>query len=323
MATQRSHRLSRRSSGETTACERPDSRANFAGEFEANFNEELHKGLLQVETESASIILPTATSPGFGSESMLVRGLQVPTKSKRVSSGFKYPDVLEKSGVSKESWATFTSEIKQHANMDASQWLTVLGKSALALGVGNLMIGFFGVIPAVIVGQKLRKKQEKQNFKAADQSGALADCVKRWNETYFLPRMLVVRVDIPGEASDMAAMDISTSKSFQQGTGQSSSYNADVSGNARYSDAQIEETRARMKAARRGRIVIIPANASDAPGSSGAQESSPGAANSVEGGADAATEEGMEQSEAVTMFGLDVTPRHQLANDSDKLQSGL
>ncbi|MCJ1243383.1 hypothetical protein MMC30_000580 [Trapelia coarctata] len=317
MAPPRSHRLSRRSSGETTACERPDSRTNFVDEFEAKVNDELHKGLLQADTESASVILPTATSPGFGSESVLVRGLQVPTKSKRLSSGFKYPDVLEISGVSKESWATFTSEVKQHANMDASQWLTVLGKSALALGVGNLMIGFFGVIPAVIVGQKLRKKQEKANFKAADQSGVLADCVKRWNDTYFLPRKLVVRVDIPGEASDMAAMDVSTSKSFQQGIGQSSFYNPDISGNARYSDAQVEETRARIKAARRGRIVIIPANASDVPELSGSRESSPSATNSLDGVVEVAEEEGMAQNEAVTMFGHVTTLRHQSAADSD------
>ena len=301
MATPSSHRLSRRSSGETTACERPYSRPNFAEDFEVKVNEELHKGLLQTHSQSMSVILPTATSPGFGIESVLVRGLQVPTRSKRVSSGFKYPDVLEKSGVSKESWATFTSEVKQHANMDASQWLTVLGKSALALGVGNLMIGFFGVIPAVIVGQKLRQKQEKQNLRAADQSGALADCVKRWNETYFLPNKLVVRVDIPGEASDMAAMDISTSKLFQQSTGQSSSYHPVVSGNTRYSDAQVEETRARLKAARRGRIVIIPANVSGAPGLSGSQESSLGASNSLEEDAETA-EEGTAHDEVVTIF---------------------
>jgi len=305
MASPASHRLSRRSSGETTACERPDSRSKFAVEFEAKLNEDLHQGLLVADPESESLILPTATSPGFGSESILVRGLQVPTKSKRVSSGFKYPDVLETAGVSKGSWAVFTTEIKQYANMDSSQWLTVIGKSALTLGVGNLMIGFFGIIPAVIVGHKLRKKQEKKNFKAAGQSGALADCVKRWNETYFLPRKLVVRVDIPGEASDMAAMDISTSKSFQQRTGQSSFHNTDVSGSARYSDAQTWETRARIKAARRGRIVIIPA---------GPEESSQGAASSLDGGADMA---GEEDDEAVTMFRLIIAPRPQSAKESD------
>lgn len=304
MATPASHRLSRRSSGEATACERPDSRSKFADEFEARLNEysHEHEGLLEAYTESESIILPTATSPGFGSEAILVRGLQVPTKSKRVSSGFKYPDVLETAGVSKESWAAFTTEIKQHAKMDSSQWLTVLGKSALTLGVGNLMIGFFGIIPAVIVGHKLRKKHEKKNFQAAGQSGVLADCVKRWNETYFLPRKLVVRVDIPGDASDMAAMDISTSKSFQQRARQSSFQNTDISGSARYSDAQIEESRARMKAARRGRIVIIPA---------GPEESSPGAASSFGKGA------WEEDDEAVTMFGLVMAPEPQLAKESD------
>lgn len=305
MATPASHRLSRRSSGEATACERPDSRSKFADAFEARFNDDMHEGLLEAYTESESIILPTATSPGFGSEAILVRGLQVPTKSKRVSSGFKYPDVLEIAGVSKESWAAITTEIKQHAKMDSSQWLTVLGKSALTLGVGNLMIGFFGIIPAVIVGHKLRKKHEKKNFQAAGQSGVLADCVKRWNETYFLPRKLVVRVDIPGDASDMAAMDISTSKSFQQRARQSSFHNADISGSARYSDAQIQETRARMKAARRGRIVIIPA---------GPEESSPGATSSFGKGADMAWEE---DDEAVTMFGLVMAPEPQSAKESD------
>ena len=307
MATSKSQWLSRRSSGETTACERQDTE-KFADKFEAKLNEEMHKGV--VETES--VILPTGNSLGFGVESVLVRGLQIPTKSKRVSSGFKYPDVLEKADVSKESWAAFTSEITQYANMDASQWLTVLGKSALTLGVGNLMIGFLGVIPAVIVGQKLRKKHEKQNFRAADQSGALADCVKKWNETYFLPRKLVVRVDIPGEASDMGSMDISTSKSFQHSIGQSSSDSTDISGTAKYSDAQIEETRARLKAARRGRVVIIPMTASNVSGLSGSRESSPGEASCLDRGVrgvDMVKDEDPSHEEAVTMLGLVTTPR--------------
>lgn len=305
MATPASHRLSRQSSGETIAYEWPDSRSKFAVEFEAKLNEELQEGPLEADTESESVILPTATSPGFGSESILIRGLQVPTKSKRVSSGFKYPDVLETAGVSRESWAVFTNEIKQYANMDSSQWLTVLGKSALTLGVGNLMIGFFGIIPAVIVGHKLRKKQEKTNFKAAYQNGALADCVKRWNESYFLPRKLVVRVDIPGEASDMAAMDISTSKSFQRRTSQPFLHNPDISGSARYSDAQIGEIRARIKAARRGRIVIIP---------TGPKEPSVAAANSFDEDADLAKEG---EDESITMFGLVLASGPQSTKESD------
>ena len=228
---------------------------DFSNQYETRLNAELQHNF---SSDSDSIVAPTPDSPGYARESALLRGLQVPAKSSHVSSGFKYPPILARADVSKESWSAFTQELSQHANMTPSQWLTTIGGALGALAVGNMMIGFLGVIPSVVVGHKMRKHREGLNLKAAVQSGALMTCVKRWNEDYFKSKGLVVRVDIPGEVSDKEVMDIMTSKLFQHQSNQD-----DPSIRRRHSDQkqlkyQKKEARMRMKAALKGRIVIIP-----------------------------------------------------------------
>ena len=247
------------------------SQSDFTKDFEVKVNQEMgYSGTPDTET---LIIPPTATSPGYAEESVLVRGLQVPAKSSYVTSGFKYPSVLARAGVTKQSWTSFTNEIKHHADLSATQWMTTIGGAMGALVVGNMMVGFFGLVPSAIVGHKMRKKREHLNFIEASRSGALMQCVQRWNEVYFKPRRLVVRVDVPGESEDMASMDVSTSKEFQQRAASVNVASSAASGGGRsvnsgYSDEQVEEGRIRMKAARRGRIVIIPLDARNSRSSS-------------------------------------------------------
>ena len=158
----------------------------------------------------------------------------MPSRSSYVSSGFKYPTVLQRAGVSEESWSAFTLEIQQHAKLTASQWLTTIGGAAGTLALGSMMIGFFSVGGAAVVGHKMRRKREKQNLRAAEESGALLQCVRKWNEDYFMPRKLIVRIDIPGNAEDLDTMDVTDGGS------------------------SVRDGKARSKAGRRGRIVIIP-----------------------------------------------------------------
>lgn len=194
--------------------------------------------------ESSLLIPPSDDLPGYAQEAILLRGLQVPSKSFYVSSGFEYPRVLQRAGVSEESWSAFTLEIQQHAKLTSSQWLTTIGGATGTLALGSMMVGFFGVGGAAVIGHKMRRKHEKQNLRAAKESGALPQCVKRWNEDYFMPRRLIVRVDIPGDAEDLDTMDVAEGGST------------------------VRDGKARSKAGRRGRIVIIPTDSTMTPRSS-------------------------------------------------------
>ena len=102
------------------------------------------------------IVQPTEYLPGYAGESVLLRGLQVPSKSGYVSSGFKYPKILNRAGVSEDSWAEFTNEIKQLAKMSANQWLTTIGGALGTWAVGSMVIGFLTFVPAAIIGHKMR-----------------------------------------------------------------------------------------------------------------------------------------------------------------------
>ena len=228
--------------------------------YEVKEKTELLNYAAAMGSDAESIILPTAESPGYATESVLLRGLQVPTKHSNVASGFKYPMVLRNTGVTKQSWSAFTREIKHCSRMSKSQWFTTVGVSAGTAVFGSMMIGFVSVIPAAAIAHKMRRNREELNFITAELSGALDNCVKRWNDNYFKAKGLVVRVDIPGDCADLNDMDVATSKLFQRRLveGRYPSLTDKAQGVAESTKDLLKDGKARMKASLRGRIVIIP-----------------------------------------------------------------
>jgi hypothetical protein len=164
----------------------------------------------------------------------------------------------------------FTNEVSAQANLTPAQWLTTVGYGAGALAVGALCVGFLGVIPATIIGHKVRKNKEKKNFEHAFESGTMAQRLQHWNETYFNPRNLAVRVDLPGRSDGIHSMDVSSTRAYKQRPPASSpTGSAPGSRNPSFDSVnereRVREAKARMKAVERGRIVIIPlANAQSA-----------------------------------------------------------
>jgi hypothetical protein len=73
----------------------------------------------------------------------------------------------------------------------------------------------------------------------------------RWNSAN------VNRVDAPGSEGDLANMDLSTSKEYLQKL-ETASVATSSSNATKYSDELVEESRVRRKAAKRGRIVLMP-----------------------------------------------------------------
>jgi hypothetical protein len=203
-------------------------------------------------------ILPTSDLPGYASESTLQRGLQVPTKSRLITSGFTFPEILSQCDISEEQWSSFTQELTKEAEMTPVQWTTTVGKGFGTFVVGGIFFGFLGVIPAAIAGHKVRQSNEEKNFSIARQRNVLQEILNRWNEAVFKPKGLLIRVDLPNEAIDMAAMDLLTRKSGWEKKSKSGGCNS-ASKQARAERwVTTEDARSRSRAARKGRIVILP-----------------------------------------------------------------
>lgn len=201
-------------------------------------------------SDGVPLLLPSkdGNEPGFASARALSRGLQVPSKSSRLSSGFEYPGVLASYDVSQADWERFTREITAEVKLSPHQWRTVVGAGLGVLAVGGMMIGFFGVVPAYLVARNRRQHHEERNLVAAVAAGSasrLSQTITSWNESFFRPRGVMIRVDLPrrSDKEDLADMDVtpvrqsSFDRFFQDGP-----YNG------------------RDTAVKRGRIVIIPLN---------------------------------------------------------------
>ncbi|KAJ5701078.1 hypothetical protein N7488_008626 [Penicillium malachiteum] len=193
-----------------------------------------------LDAKSKDLLLPSESIDyGFAASSTLTRGLQVPSRSGTCSSGFDYPEELMQHNITKEQWSQFTQVIQDEAKLSRAQWSTVVGKGLGTLAIGGLMIGFLGAIPAVLVARHIRRRKEQKNLRDAmtgEQGQHLAHHISHWNETFFRPRGLLIRVDLPKElVRDMKNMDIHLEASGSQ-----------------------PESEARDKAALKARVVIIP-----------------------------------------------------------------
>ena len=205
---------------------------------------------------------------GYASDSVLTRGLQVPSRSEYVTSGFVYPPILAQCGVSKRHWNQFTHEIMDEARMSRRQWTSTLGKGLGTLAVGGMILGVLSAVPAVVVARKARRHREEQNLIAA--AAGLGDSelsrkIQLWNDTFFQPRGIVIRVDLPREeSSDMGGMDISPTSSSRRlsrpdsASGpQSSRTSVLTGGSSSGQSGDPHDQAAREEASLRARIVII------------------------------------------------------------------
>jgi Domain of unknown function (DUF4646) len=229
-----------------------------------------------IYSEKAGLLFPSkdGSHPGFAPEQTLSRGLQVPSKTDRLTSGFEYPSVLSNYNVSHEDWTQFTRQITESAKMSSQQWRTVIGAGIGTMAIGGMMIGFFGAIPAVMVAKRKRANNESRNLAAAmgispsssasrpssrgtegedESESLLSSQINQWNETFFQPRGLLIRVDLPYDDTALEdRLDVSP------GTSPNSSRKGSAS-----SLEQADRMKAKWKARERCRIVIIPLDRDD------------------------------------------------------------
>lgn len=231
----------------------------------------------------ASTVVPDteilANSPP--AKSVLPRGLQVPTRYKLLTSGYPFPEVLEQAGVTRDEWRAFTREVRKHASLSKTQWAGTLAGSFGFTLFGFIFMGGFAILPATVFGLKIYTDSEKLNFISAQRSGALAQSASRWNQSYFRAKGLAVRVDLQNISPVLEHMDLSSSKLYK---------NQQKSGDTSYppgfddSKSQLKENRARRRAFKKARIVVVPLDhrpnpilqtprlLSDFPGMDGAQD---------------------------------------------------
>jgi hypothetical protein len=179
-----------------------------------------------VYSETTALLLPSidGSQPSIAFEQSLSHDLQIPSKSTRLTSGFNYPSVLSAYGVSRENWLRFTYEITVSSELSPSQWRTVIGIGAGTMAIGGMILGIFGVIPAVLAARQKRVNQEIRNLaeamgstqpsspyhspedlregrKIEESEKLLSHKINHWNETYFNPRGIMIRVDMPYDLS--------------------------------------------------------------------------------------------------------------------------
>jgi hypothetical protein len=238
-------------------------------------------------SEHAALLFPSkdGTQPGFAPEQSLSRGLQIPSKTSRLTSGFEYPSILGTNyNISKEDWETFTHEITESAKLSSSQWSTVIGAGLGVMAVGGMMVGFFGAIPAVIVAKRKRAAQEsknlaramaaQENYQVEEEEGdenTLSFKINQWNETFFRPRGIMIRIDMPYDMSAVEdGLEVGTTTTSTTTTSRKksssrfgspvSSRPGSVSSSASISDDKSDRAKKRYEASQRCRIVIIPIN---------------------------------------------------------------
>jgi hypothetical protein len=168
----------------------------------------------QYTTQDRAAPPPAETEPQNGSPSSstahLNRGLQVPSSTRLVSSGFPYPAAeLAPYNVTEAEWNSFTSEIKAFAQLDSSEWAVSLGSGAGTALLAGVFVGWFGLIPAFMVSHAARMRQERNKLaSAAHENGGLEDVILKWNAEFWVQRGLLVRLDLPGDTNGLDSMDI-------------------------------------------------------------------------------------------------------------------
>lgn len=218
----------------------PDKHNPFGAPPPYNPSEESSSNLDYPLDEKTFLLPPNSSEPGLAVASTLTRGLQVPSRTAATTSGFAYPAELIQYGISQDHWQQFTQVIIDEAKLSRQQWSTVIGKGLGTLAIGGLMIGVLSAVPAIFVARNARKRQEQRNLIAAMagvQGERLSRHISSWNETFFRPRGVVIRVDLPDEyIGDMSSMDLHrTDRKWAR-----------------------SDQEAREKAALKARIVIIP-----------------------------------------------------------------
>ena len=109
----------------------------------------------------------------------------------------------------------------------------------------------------------MKKHKQHKNFLEAYLGGAMKIFEDRWNNDYFQPLGLQIRIEPPGmDIGNMSSMDVASSKLFRyqqkKGTPSPAPGVASKQGNKKEHRYQYKEGRYRMKAVRKGRIVVLP-----------------------------------------------------------------
>ena len=214
----------------------------------------------QEETDDTRSARGPQDSPA--QQSGLNRGVQIPSRTSYVTSGFRLPPSVKQAGVARAKWSAFTEDIRQHASLSLSQWGEITGSGFSILVVGGLFISWFAIIPASFVGHHLRRHREQQNMHRAYHYGTLNLCLNEWNKLYFIPRGLIVAVNLPGQDHGLMQMDLSVPKRLKRHKMDrhisAAPVTAKDAGNRKQSREYIKASAKRSKAMRKCRIVVLP-----------------------------------------------------------------
>jgi len=208
---------------------------------------------------------PSQSLPDYSNGNDLGKGIQVPTKSRRITSGFEYPAALAEHGVSEAEWKSCIQELSETVKLSPTQWVLTIGRGAGIVILTGFFSGWLSLIPATLVVNHVRARNERSNLIKAERSGELALKEAQWNEEIFKPRGLFIRVDLPGDTRDIDEMDVTSTKLYrskhdpQEGSSRLAALLPKTSSpEKKIEKAMKDEGKARKGAIKKGRIVIMP-----------------------------------------------------------------
>lgn len=150
--------------------------------------------------------LPATTSElGLAVTTSLNYGLQVPLSTSSCDSGFDYPCELRRWNILQEDWQLFTETVRHETRVLGSQRTTMIGQGPNILAVSGAIIGILGAVPAFFITRTNRIKRQRRDEKgglANRPCESLARHMSQWNETFFRPKGIMIRLDLFGSNWD-------------------------------------------------------------------------------------------------------------------------
>lgn len=127
----------------------------------------------------------------------------IPGNSRLVRSGFPYHESLIPAQVNLSDWLQFSAAIASCVQQTSKDRLEALICGLISGSTLLLMIGPFSLLAGISAARSCaRAKEQEKILQSVQMDQALCQVLREWNNTYFLPRGLIVRLDVPDDGHD-------------------------------------------------------------------------------------------------------------------------
>jgi Domain of unknown function (DUF4646) len=138
--------------------------------------------------------------PYADSSSVTPDVIVISSTSTLVISGFPYQNVLASVDVTRQNWSQFTADIARSIRQSSTDRSRIILCGLLTGVVFFFVLGppsvFAGAASARSMAREVERERLLQNTNLRE---SLKRAIQEWNEAYFLPRRLHVRLEVPDD----------------------------------------------------------------------------------------------------------------------------